>query len=316
MSEEQNIPGEQSDHSSAHPPEEMAANTNENRPPDPEAAFQNVQNDEGIHPSAVNLAAELAGLHPSIKQMELHHPLAPHKKKLKDYFFEFFMLFVAITLGFFVENKREHMTENKREKQFIRSLVEDLRVDTVKINYMMGYNYGAMAGLDSLISIIYEYKKNDTAAIRKMYHWYVYYARNSFTVNFTDRTISQLKNSGNMRLIEDQIVSDSIIDYDDGVKLTTAQGNIYKEKCEKAMDLSATIFDYRYLRFNAASPNSSLSPLYSNKLLTDDPMVLSRYANLLELWKQVISVYITDTYVQKNKGISLISYLKKEYDLK
>ncbi len=34
--------------------------------------------------------------------MEVHHPHpVHHNKKLKDYFFEFFMLFLAVTAGFF-----------------------------------------------------------------------------------------------------------------------------------------------------------------------------------------------------------------------
>ena len=315
MSEEQNTPGDFPNHSSPQPAGDMGASTNENKSPQRETGFQNVLNEEGTQPSIVNQAAELAGLHPSIKQMELHHPHELHKKKLKDYLFEFFMLFLAITLGFFVENKREHMTEKKREKQFIRSLVEDLRVDTGKINFMMTYNNGAVAGIDSLISKLHDYKKNDTATVNKMYQWYIYYARNSYTVNFTDRTMSQLKNSGNMRLIEDQKVSDSIIDYDDGIRLTTAQGDIYKEKCENALDFSLTIFDYRFMRYNSAMSVRVVYPWQDYKLLADDPAVLSRYANLLEIWKQVIAVYIADCYAQKYKAQNLIEYLKKEYEL-
>ena len=40
------------------------------------------------------------------------------------------MLFLAITLGFFVENQREHYIEHKRGLQYIRSFVEDLKTDT------------------------------------------------------------------------------------------------------------------------------------------------------------------------------------------
>ena len=39
------------------------------------------------------------------------------------------MLFLAVTLGFFVENQREHYVENKREKQYIQSFYEDLMAD-------------------------------------------------------------------------------------------------------------------------------------------------------------------------------------------
>jgi hypothetical protein len=42
-----------------------------------------------------------------------HHPHLPHgeKKKFKEYFLEFLMIFLAVTLGFFAENVREHFDE-------------------------------------------------------------------------------------------------------------------------------------------------------------------------------------------------------------
>jgi hypothetical protein len=51
--------------------------------------------------------------------MEVHHH-ANHgdKKNWKSYFWEFLMLFLAVTLGFFVENQREHYIEHVRAKDF------------------------------------------------------------------------------------------------------------------------------------------------------------------------------------------------------
>src|SRR6266576_3063364 len=54
------------------------------------------------------------------------------KKKWHHYFWEFLMLFFAVTLGFFVENQREHMAEHQREKQFMQSMLEDLKSDTAQ----------------------------------------------------------------------------------------------------------------------------------------------------------------------------------------
>ena len=44
------------------------------------------------------------------------------------------MLFLAFTLGFFVENQREHFIEHQREIAYIRSLAGDLKKDTASIN--------------------------------------------------------------------------------------------------------------------------------------------------------------------------------------
>ena len=46
-----------------------------------------------------------------------HHPDLSHKKKhVKEYFLEFLMIFVAVTLGFFAESLRENMTKKEKEK--------------------------------------------------------------------------------------------------------------------------------------------------------------------------------------------------------
>ena len=58
--------------------------------------------------------------------MEVHQHTHTPRKKWTHYFWEFLMLFLAVTLGFFVENQREHFIEHKREKEYIRSLVKDI----------------------------------------------------------------------------------------------------------------------------------------------------------------------------------------------
>ena len=49
------------------------------------------------------------------------------------------MLFMAVTAGFFVENQREHYIEHKRGKQYIKSFVEDLKIDTARFSGVINY---------------------------------------------------------------------------------------------------------------------------------------------------------------------------------
>jgi len=54
-----------------------------------------------------------------------HHPDLHHKKKnFKEYFLEFVMIFLAVTLGFFAENIREHYSDKSKEQEFVVSLKE------------------------------------------------------------------------------------------------------------------------------------------------------------------------------------------------
>ena len=50
--------------------------------------------------------------------MEVHHHPHVEKKKFKEYFLEFLMIFFAVTLGFFAENIRETLTERHNAKEY------------------------------------------------------------------------------------------------------------------------------------------------------------------------------------------------------
>ena len=56
--------------------------------------------------------------------MEVHHhpnvdPDSHRKKGFKEYFLEFVMIFLAVTLGFFAEGLREHLSDKRIEGQYM-----------------------------------------------------------------------------------------------------------------------------------------------------------------------------------------------------
>lgn len=79
-----------------------------------------------------------------------HHPHLPHKKKWNHYLFEFFMLFLAVTAGFFVENLREHYIESQQAHEYAQSLYDDLRADTSFIERTYNEKIWIEAKYDSL----------------------------------------------------------------------------------------------------------------------------------------------------------------------
>src|SRR5215471_21784226 len=53
------------------------------------------------------------------EEMEVHHHPHVEKKNFKEYFLEFVMIFLAVTLGFFAENIREHFVDKAHEQEYI-----------------------------------------------------------------------------------------------------------------------------------------------------------------------------------------------------
>src|ERR1017187_6991410 len=61
--------------------------------------------------------------------MEVHHHPNVEKKNFKEYFLEFLMIFLAVTMGFFAEQIRESFVQRSEEKEYIQSFYEDLSSD-------------------------------------------------------------------------------------------------------------------------------------------------------------------------------------------
>src|ERR1700759_5616034 len=70
----------------------------------------------------------------SITNMEVHHHPKVEKKNFKEYFLEFLMIFLAVTLGFFAENVREHLGDASKETEYMSAMFEELKSDTVEYN--------------------------------------------------------------------------------------------------------------------------------------------------------------------------------------
>ncbi|MFM8588456.1 MAG: hypothetical protein ACKOBX_08955 [Bacteroidota bacterium] len=86
--------------------------------------------------------------------MEVHHPHHPtHKKKWSEYIIEFVMLFTAVTLGFFVENYREHYVEKRREDQFILDIRKDIISDSMQLSKLYHQHKSRRQFYDSLLVI-------------------------------------------------------------------------------------------------------------------------------------------------------------------
>jgi hypothetical protein len=147
--------------------------------------------------------------------MEVHHHPDMHhkKKKLKEYFLEFLMLFLAVTMGFFAENIREHFSDKEKEKQYLRSFIEDLSMDERKLPILIGSIEGQQIHPADTLPYMLSH-----ASVKKPAN-IIYYSlrrmirQQGIKVYITDRTIEQAKNAGEMRLITDKQVSDSLIDY-------------------------------------------------------------------------------------------------------
>lgn len=87
--------------------------------------------------------------------MEVHHPHHPtHKKKWSEYLLEFFMLFTAVTLGFFAENLREGIAEKHKKEELLIAVAEDFKKDYNQIEFHKTFDQNKIKISDSLDKLI------------------------------------------------------------------------------------------------------------------------------------------------------------------
>lgn len=249
--------------------------------------------------------------------MEVHHPHhSGHNKNWKGYITEFLMLFLAITLGFFAENIREKYVESHREMEYMMPMVQDLKEDTSRLNQSIALSSVKANDMDSLIRNIYTKPYNDSS-LRVMYYLFRKYMAAGTDVSFSQRTIDQLINSGNLRLIKDISISDSILLYDINIQKILQQYIIFHDQYQqKAREISNRIFDsYYLLNYTRQTAYGLLNTNVKLKLLNDDEKLLREYANILYGGKGILNAYVNMLIAQKSRAKNNIEILTKEYKL-
>ncbi len=86
--------------------------------------------------------------------MEVHHHPKVEKKRFKEYFLEFLMIFLAVTMGFFAENIREYFSNNERVTQLSEQLVQELKKDTASLNETIAYQTNLQRNADSVFKML------------------------------------------------------------------------------------------------------------------------------------------------------------------
>jgi hypothetical protein len=226
-------------------------------------------------------------------------------KKIWHYFFEFLMLFLAVFCGFLAENWREQLREHHREKEFIHSIVEDLKSDTLQSNKILIELRRTSTGIDSVLIALSspEIIENSNNVYRL---WTENLGLETFVSN--DRTIQQLKNSGELRLIRNKAVSDRIMKYDQTLKKYYVQSNLMYSTLRDQTCLNySQLFDFIKLNKNKNIP----VPLteQGKKLLNE------AYANL-QLWNSGLIGLISWLESVNIEGKRTVIFIQKEYQIK
>lgn len=246
--------------------------------------------------------------------MEVHAHTHTARKKWTHYLWEFLMLFLAVFCGFLAEYQLEHKIEKDREKQYMKTLIEDLRADTINYNTTLKF----WKETDSVIAANRPFVRPPFAKenILKAYKLAAT-LMNSDEFIYNDRTIEQLRGSGNFRLIRNDSVSGQLIRYDSYIRNSLrSQEKFSQDLLQNLLHIQNDLFDSEILEsyfMNKSAGN------YEHLLKEINPFkndLLFKYYNEVFLYKSIVHYIIISETRLKQQAIALLELIKESYHLK
>lgn len=242
--------------------------------------------------------------------MEVHHHSHTERKKFTHYLWEFLMLFLAVTLGFLVENLREHYVEHRRAKEFAILFFNDLKNDTSYLKKISEVQFFNLKEEDSLIDLLKtsRYASNNYLFVDHFNKAAtLLFFRPAFPVNF-----EQAKNSGSLRYFKSIELISTLSGLDQHLEETA---ELFK---------SRNNFILQYLTpFAIQNLNTLQYDIFTRKVLSENPVIndlnsktvlpLINEVNLTKTWGLFVVEYLKQAIDKTNMTIQL---LKKEYHLK
>lgn len=229
-------------------------------------------------------------------------------KKYLHYFFEFAIVFFAVFLGFLADNYREALSDAVREKQYAKSLLVDLQKDSVLLKTQIESAYRHVELLDSLRqlhTLDLTNKSNLTLFYRLSVEAKPY---ETFIFQPNETTISQLKSTGDMRLIK-QRVADAISNYQSSYFQMQKYEPIYMAHAEETFRLY-----YRFgnmINITGRVKKEDFTP----QPLNVDKQQMEYFFNLVNDLGRTTVGYTRMMESQLRLNEDLMSILKEEYDL-
>ncbi len=132
--------------------------------------------------------------------MEVHHPHHPtHKKKWSEYIIEFVMLFTAVTLGFFAENIREHISENTKKEELMKIVSLDLQRDLKQLEF---HKADVQLKSNTIDSFFVMTNQDPKTINTRTYYWLLGNHLGYWNFNPNDRSRNDADSKGYFRDIE------------------------------------------------------------------------------------------------------------------
>ena len=247
------------------------------------------------------------------------------RKKWTHYFWEFLMLFLALTLGFFVENQREHYIENGRAKEHAKNLYKEIYADSIVLQQKIAIRNIKEEQTTFFISYVKDSSlTNLSPRFYPAFTWsFLQSAQLLFEPN--DGILNQLRNSGELRYFKSSELQSKI------GQLSVQVANIRNrnDKEYSFIEMNLRPFTLRHYDFNwyqaltqngkftlveALSQNNSVP--YSGKIVNSDKFSRQEAENMAYYYLLMLRGTRQTQYMPyATINHQLLQILRKEYHI-
>ncbi len=258
--------------------------------------------------------------------MEVHHHPNVEKKNFKEYFLEFLMIFLAVTMGFFAESLREYVNDNSKENEYIHSLRKDLITDTINTKtWIVGFN-DRIQQYDSVVNML---RQPDKLTNGSRLYYLARLSTRGTVFEDNNNTLIQLNISGNFRLIRNKAIAEKIVAYQNDI-------DNYKRVSEYDSYEAREFYGPQMKIFNAFIFNDMSKPITDStltgsntllggfqnvfkepqgnpQLLSTDRERINDYIYILHQRRSTFAAEILILHKQKEDAAALIKMIDKEF---
>ena len=239
------------------------------------------------------------------------------------------MLFLAVFCGFLAEYRLEHVIEHQREKEYAKSLYDELYADSIVFSSKIKGRLDKEKDCDYLVSYISD--SSLTNLPRAFYPAYtvVFYLITSYTFEPKDGVLSQLKGSGSLRYFKSAKIQKLFGDlsaYINNVRDRNDQEYQFFASPIKQFDLKHYDFNWmnQLRKLDENGYNMDLIARYRSdtimikaEILNLDSFDRGETINMIQFYKQMLvstrTLAMKDYMTANNK---LLQELRKLYKLK
>lgn len=260
---------------------------------------------------------------PATESMETHaHHL--HKvpgKNFWHYFFEFLMLFLAVTLGFFVENQREHYIEHKRARQYASTMLEDLKADNEALFSGIKNNQLIINRIDTLL-FLYNPDNKQIRTTGQLYYFGRHGIRFWHYVN-KQVTLEQMKHSGTIGYFQNSFLENKFVALDKEINFIQYWENREATFREQSLQYATSLFNYAVLNtlpVDTVMLETNEQQFTNNFLQTNPPLnndkLVNEFLNFCNLRLSLLKAKIMEYKEALDEMEALTKVLRREFRLK